>query len=199
MEKRAAKDKKDYKRKRIKGYFLEAAKGLIINQGVEAVSVRKVADMAGYSYGTIYNYFADINELLWEVKIDMTNDLVEEISEKTQNTTYDIQGIKGLFRIYTAYYFKNPNVFKFFYLHSLSRPEVTTEESIIEPDFNTMWKDTFKGFVDTGKLQEKDIEVVAKLIIYAVHGMLTLCFSNNGDLTEENVYKELDKIVDYLL
>lgn len=196
---KTANDKKDYKRQRIKGYFLEAAKEIIINEGVENVSVRKVADIAGYSYATIYNYFRDVNELLWEVKGVMINDLIEVIQKKMQKAVYDTAGIKSLFRAYTAYYFENPNVFKFFYLHSINRPNAGTDDGVAEADFGAMWTETFKGFVLDGKLQERDIEVVAKIFIYTMHGLLTLSFSNNGDLTEENVYKDLDKIVDYLL
>jgi len=62
-----------------------------------------------------------------------------------------------------------------------------------------MWKETFRGFVLEGKLHETEIEVVAKLFIYGMHGMLTLCLSNNGELTEEIVYQDLGKMVDYLL
>ncbi|MFZ5967247.1 MAG: TetR/AcrR family transcriptional regulator [Bacillota bacterium] len=190
-------DKKNLKRQRIKMYFLEAAKEIIMNEGVENVSVRKVADIAGYSYATIYNYFADLNDLLWDVKSVMINELVEVIQKRMHPVSYDIDGIKRLFRIYVAYYFENPNVFKFFYFHQVSKPNKKTEN--IEPNFEEMWKETFKGFVLEGKLQEKNIEIVAKTFIYAIHGMIALSFSNNGDLTEENVYKDLEKIVDYLL
>ena len=192
-------DKKNLKRQRIKMYFLEAAKEIIINKGVENVSVRKVADIAGYSYATVYNYFADLNALLWEVKAVMVNDLNESIQKKMDQSLYDINGIKRLFRVYIAYYFENPNIFKFFYLCSLNKPDEKTTESLSEPDYNEMWKETFKHFIITGKLQEKDIEVVAKIFIYSMHGMLTLCFSNNGSLTEQNIYKDIEKMVDYLL
>ena len=192
-------DKQSLKRHRIKKYFLEAAKEIIINEGVENVSVRRIADNAGYSYATLYNYFADLSNLLWEVRVIMINDLVESIQKKMQHSSYDIEGIKRLFKIYIAYYYENPNVFKFFYFHQQSKPSKRPGGTETEPNFDEMWKGTFKDLVLDGKLQEKDIEVVAKTIIYAMHGMLTLSFSNNGDLTEENVYKDLEKIVDYLL
>ncbi|MCX7745352.1 MAG: TetR/AcrR family transcriptional regulator [Clostridia bacterium] len=191
--------KQELKKQRIKMYFLEAAKKIIMEEGAENISVRKVADIAGYSYATIYNYFEDINELLWDVKIVMIKDLIGYIQKKMQGSVYDMNGMKELFRIYTAYYFKNPHVFKFFYFYPLSRPDKKHHEAEIEPNYNDMWQETFKGFVQEGILDEKNIEVVAKILIYAVHGILTLSFSNNGDLTEENVYKDVEKTVDYVL
>jgi hypothetical protein len=47
MKVKAADDKKVLKKQRIKTYFLEAAKEIIMNDGVENISVRKVADIAG--------------------------------------------------------------------------------------------------------------------------------------------------------
>ena len=196
---RAADDKQSFKRQRIKMYFLEAAKEIIINEGVENVSVRKVADMAGYSYATIYNYFTDINDLLWDVKGVMIKDLVELIQKKMHQSVYDIDGIKRLFGTYIAYYFENPNVFKFFYLHQQGKPVKKPEEAEADPDYDEMWKETFKGFVLEGILDEKDIEAVAKIFIYSIHGMLTLCFSYNGSLTEEKAYEDMEKMVEYLL
>ena len=192
-------DKRNFKRQRIKMHFLEAAKELIIKVGVENVSVRKVADMAGYSYATIYNYFKDLNELLWDVRSLIIKDITVYMHNKINEPLYNLVGIKKLFRIYMAYYFENPNVFKFFYFHQLSKRGEVVESTEAEPNFEEIWKETLKGFVVDGTLQEKDVEVISKIFIYAMHGMIAISFSYNGDLTEENVYKDLEKIVDYLL
>ena len=180
-------------------YFLDAAKEMIINEGVESVSVRKIADVAGYSYATLYNYFQDLNELLWCLKQDMINDLVELLQKKMSDVSLDSDGIKRLFNIYISYYIENPNVFKFFYFHNLAKPNRKLEDIGIEPDFNVMMKETFRNFVLEEKLREIDIEVVGKTCIFTVHGMLTLFLSGNGELTEESLNNELDKIIDYLL
>ena len=82
MKEKTAEDKKIRKKQRIRTYFLEAAREIILNDGVESVTVRKVADMAGYSYATIYNYFSDLNQLHWEVKKLMINDIVEALYKK---------------------------------------------------------------------------------------------------------------------
>lgn len=191
--------RQNLKRQRMKIYFLDAAKEMIANEGIESISVRKVAEIAGYSYATLYNYFEDLNELLWEVKQVMISDLVVLIQQKIQHISLDKEGIKRLFRVYCSFYFENPHVFKFFYFHKLSQPSKNPEDKGMAPDFDRMMKETFKGFVTEGKLREMDLEVVGKICIYAIHGMLVLLFSGNGDLTEENVHKEVDKMIDYLL
>lgn len=196
---KASDDKKSIKRQRIKTYFLDAAKEIIIGEGYEKVSVRRVADMAGYSYATIYNYFTDLNELMREVKKVMIADLFQELQGKLHRTAYDMDELKKGLRIYIEYYFGNPNVFKFFYFYPFGRPAEDVEHTEAEPDFGNMWNEAFKGLVEEGKIKAKDIEVIAKTLIYAIHGLITLCFSSNGNLTEDMVYEELGKIVDYIL
>lgn len=194
-------DKKEIKRERIKTYFLEAAKKVIIEEGVENVTIRKVAHIAGYSYATIYNYFADLNELLWETKLLMIIDLIEIINSRInlKKYNYNIDGIKKVMRTYISYYMENPNILKFFYLYHLTKPKENLENNVAEPDFDQMWKNTFKEFLDEGIITLVDLEAISKILIYSMHGMLTLNFSYNIELPKEGVYRDLDLIVDYLI
>lgn len=193
-------EKQKRKRNRTKMYFLEAAKDMIASQGVESVSVRNIADAAGYSYPTLYNYFHDLNELLWETKELMILELVEILGQKMRYPLKDTEDMKGAFKVYIQYYLDHPNVFKFFYQYPLQRPEEKREDAPAEPDFGAMWNEAFQGFVRSGRLAHKDIEAAAKTLIYAIHGMLMLGFSNNGDLNEAaNLYRDLDQILDFIL
>ena len=49
----------------LRAKILDAARELFVNEGVEAVSMRKVADKIGYSATTLYNYFDDKEALLY--------------------------------------------------------------------------------------------------------------------------------------
>ena len=44
--------------------FIEAAEELIDEHGIDNVSVRKIAEKAGFHNSTIYLYFKDVNELI---------------------------------------------------------------------------------------------------------------------------------------
>jgi AcrR family transcriptional regulator len=193
--------KQNIKRNRIRKYFLEATKNIILQEGAENVSVRKVADLAGYSYATIYNYFTDLNELLWAVKGVMIWEIVEYMKKEIHEPTCDVKGISDLFRAYIKFYLQNPNVFRFFYFHHIDKPDIliAESESEAEPDFNQMWNKTLSGVVMDGKLEQKDIEIISKIFIYSIHGMLTLHFSGNGYLTEEQLFNDMDRIVERLL
>lgn len=192
-------DKKEIQRERMKSFFLDATKKIILAEGVENVTIRKVADIAGYSYATIYNYFVDLNELLWETKLLMIKDLIMIIDSKIDIKGYDSESIKKIFKTYISYYLENPNIFKFFYLYQLVKTEEKPSSIETQPDFDQMWRNTFKEFIDKGILSLKDLEVISKIFIYSMHGMLTLNFSYNMELTKDSIYRDLDLIVDFLL
>lgn len=196
-------ERQEIKKQRMKTYFLEAAIQAVKNEGADQLTVRKVADAAGYSYATIYNYFKDLNALLWETRQLMILELVEAVKSKMSAPVKDKEDIKKVFKIYMGYFFENPEVFRFFYFYPLTKPEFESigcpGDQSHDPDFSSMWSETFGAFVQNGILSPEDIEIVAKLMIYSVQGLLTLRFSSAGDMTEDQAYQDLEKIVDHLL
>lgn len=188
-------DKQNLKAQRVKSYFIQAAKDIILSEGVENVSIRKVADRAGYTFTTIYNYFKDLNELLQEVKNTMIKDVMAYMQEAVPQKTYDLEDIKNLNHKYIKYYIERPNVFRFFYSYRL-HPDREVPTQVL--DYSHLYMDTYRGFVKRGVIKEKDMIVIAKTIIYALHGLLALYFSDNG-MTADMLFDELNHITEYLL
>ncbi len=188
-------NKQSIKNLRTKSCFIQAAKEIVLREGVENVSVRKVADQAGYTFATIYNYFKDLNELLQEVKNEMILDVMTYMQKSVPEKIYDLDDVKKLNHHYIDYYIERPNVFRFFYsyrLHSVIEPQ----EEVL--DYSKLYFDTYRGFVIGGVIKEKEIPVIAKTIIYTLHGLLALYFSDNG-MTREMLYDEMNKTIEYLL
>ena len=190
-----SRDKQSVKSERVRSYFVEAAKQIIISEGVESISVRKVADLAGYSYATIYNYFSDLNALLTEAKQSMIRDMVVYMGGIQGGGINGIDEIKRLNRMYTGYYLAHPHVFRFFYSYRLTDEPKTAPQYF---EYAASWHDTYQGFVADGTIREEDVGTIAKTIIYALHGLLALFFSDNG-LTQEALLNDLDQLTDYLL
>lgn len=186
--------KNDLKTQRVKSYFLEAAKQIILAEGVEGVSARKIAKIAGYSYATSYNYFKDINELLGETKALMVTDVAKYMQEAMCIPIVSIEDIKMLFRAYVQYYLSHPHIFRFFYFYRLSDDEVQKERY----EFSDSWAWTLQFLVEEGRLKETEVENCAKSLIYSIHGLLALFFSGNG-VSEKMMFADLDKIIDYIL
>ncbi len=187
-------DKQDLKAQRARGYFLEAAKQIISAEGVESVSARKIADIAGYSYATIYNYFKDINELLGETKALMVSDVSKHMQHVMDNTPQSPEDIKQLLAAYSRYQLDHPHIFRFFYFYRLYDNEAHKEHY----DFSALWNETLRFLVKSGHIKEDEVEICAKTLIYSIHGLLALALSGNG-LTEDTLFADLNQMIDFVL
>lgn len=181
---------------RTSSYFVETTKQHIMQAGIESVSVRKIAEDSGYSYATIYNYFTDVNDLLWTTKKSMISDLVVYMNDSTDIDVFDLEGIKHLFHTYMKYYFEYPNVFKFFYFYEVVPNNLNDNEAF---DFNDQWVNTFNHLVQNKQIKIEEVQIITKTIIYAVHGLLMLHFSQNGKQSFESACLEVDQLIDYLV
>lgn len=194
-EQKEVNERQSLKNQRVRSYFVQAAKRIILDEGVENVSVRKVADMAGYTFSTIYNYFNNLNELLQDVKTDMIHDLIEHMKKTQPQKVFDLDDIKKQNRLYVEYFINNPNVFSFFYSYRLHPVQKDPAEI---PDFSMQYRETYRGFVERGIINEAEVTVLAKTFIYSLQGLLALYFSDNG-MSIEMLKEELDQVADFLL
>jgi len=186
------------KKERTQKEIIEAAKDIIHDKGHEAVTVRYLAEVTGYSYTNLYYYFKDVNALLWTLRLDMIEDMITELTSISFKKDDPVEEILGAFFCYTDYFFKHPNVFRFFYFYPFVQPEGDDSYQKLEQRFHSMWQTSFIRLIQEGIIQTEDIEVVAKTIIYALQGMIMLSFSSNGATQKEDIKDELIKLVNYL-
>ena len=105
---------------RMKQYFIDAATEIIRGEGIHAVSVRTVAERAGYSYATLYNYFTDLNELL----IICTQLFAEEsknyVTEGIKNLPQEKDSIEMRLEILSRYFVQYPGIFRLIFLENIT-------------------------------------------------------------------------------
>lgn len=178
--------------------FVDAAAEVIKSEGYLALTVRKVADRTEYSYPAMYHYFEDLDHLFALAKARLIRQTVDDLLTRLQREKIEMDDLYGVFKIYTLYYFEHPNLFRFFNHKSIPRKYQTILDENA-PDFDSLWQSSFAKQVELGRLKIEDVEILAKTIIYAIHGMINLALSNNGDLSEETIVDQLVAILDYLL
>lgn len=63
-EKMAALSIKERQKLRTMSHYIDAAHEIIEKEGMDKLSARKVAEVAGYNVGTLYNYFKNLDHLI---------------------------------------------------------------------------------------------------------------------------------------
>jgi len=188
-------DAKNVKKEFVKSKFVEASKAIIFQDGVLQVTVRRVAEMTGYSYATIYHYFQDLNELLIETKLSMIRDMASNESMQNVMSENPLEQKKQQVKMMASFFIDNPNIFEFFYQYKMDETNAKAMRSL---ELEKVYYEDFMPFVESGVISEADIPAVSRAIIYTIFGSLTVYLSNNG-LSKEDVFKDIDNTMDLLL
>ncbi len=188
-------DAKNVKTAFIKSKFVEAAKTIILRDGVQNVTVRGLAEITGYSYPMVYHYFRDLNGLLLETKLSMVGDMVA-MGEMMENLPEDpLERQKAQARGTIVFFIENPNVFRFFYQNKMDEENVSAMRSL---ELEKRYYDGFAPFVGDSDIRESDIPTISRAITYIVFGAVTLFLSDNG-LTREETLESVDRAIEILL
>lgn len=74
----------DHSREELTELALQAAEQLVDEQGIEQLSTRKIANAIGYSAGTLYLIFKNLDDLCWHINARTMHRLNQRFSEDPQ-------------------------------------------------------------------------------------------------------------------
>ena len=176
-------ERKEKQKQEIRRAILDASMKLFVEQGFENVSIRKIADLIEYSPTTVYLYFKDKNEILYNL---------HEIGfQKMAEYTADLWTIKNpLVRLHKMgeYYIKfgieNPAFYDLMFILQAPMEALQGME-------NCEWKsgdealgklkETLQECMDKDLIIKGDIDAMAITTWSLVHGMVSLAIRNRFD------------------
>lgn len=177
-------ERKEKQKQEIKKMILDASMKLFMEQGFENVSIRKIADLIEYSPTTVYLYFKDKNEILFN--------LHEQGFHKMAEYNADLWTIKNpLVRLakmgeyYIRFGLENPAFYELMFI--LKAPM----EALEALDEKCEWKsgdqalgklkETIQECMDKKLIEKGDVDAVAMSIWSMVHGMVALAIRDRFD------------------
>lgn len=113
---------KELQEKRMRGYFIEAASEILKGEGLKAVNVRSVSERAGYSYATLYNYFKDLNELVFICVSGFISECESFIDEQTSELQPGKDRIKSSMKSLASYFVQYPGIFELCFIERINNP-----------------------------------------------------------------------------
>lgn len=104
-------EKINLKRKRIMTYFVDATDEIIEKEGIEKVTIRKVADKTGYNSATIYNYFENLDHLIMFGAMKSIKDYALALPDYLKNANNALDIFLMVWECFCYYSFKNPKIY----------------------------------------------------------------------------------------
>jgi len=196
-------EKKELQKNRMKTYFIESAKELIVEEGIENLTTKKIGDRAGYSYATIYNYFSNFNELICVCIEEFSQEMKNELEEKTKEIENTVDKLISVAKISIDYALHNTNIYNLFLTNSIDFNYFKTVKNtrFVHPGYNLIL-DIIKEIPDFSHLNPEEIHAFADLILSLFHAkvqfFISLKFPDTQEQLEEDILTNLKFLMDQI-
>lgn len=184
---------KELQEKRMRGYFIEAAKEILKGEGIKALNVRAVSERAGYSFATLYNYFKDLNELTFICVQDFLDECESFTEEQSRGKTTGVISLKFRMKAVINYFTQYPGIFELCFVEKMNDLGSRQSTGLMIFDFtDKMASDDLNAAIAEGLISESKAQIIRMNLRNSIVGMLILYLNRHqpGD------YKEFMKIVE---
>jgi len=184
-------DTKEIQEQRMRRYFIEATKDLLRAEGLRSVSVRKVAERAGYSYATMYHYFNNAQDLIFESVADFSAEIDAFVREQVDGREASPETLKAAYKSTIQYFIQYPGIFELFFLErgiNVSRREeaMTLISSLLKRQTGALWD----RCVESGCFTAEGARTRSVNLNYAILGLLLL-YMNRRHPQDYGTFMEL--------
>lgn len=208
---------KDLKKRRMLSYFIRSAQNIIKEDGISGVTLRKVAQGAGYNVATLYNYFEDLDQLVLFACLKYLQIYNQALNEHLTDCNSAKEKFYLSWRIFCEISFENPEAFHqiFFNKHSNTLPQIceryyevfpeerTDATSHLYPilsgyDLNTRNTLVLKPYVEEEHLPTGNLQLMNELCVAAYHQLLNNCLIQLETHTAYSIPDYVERMLDYL-
>jgi AcrR family transcriptional regulator len=172
-------ERKKRARENLKQIILEAAQEMLIQEGFENISMRKIAEKIEYSPTTIYLYFKDKRELFGYLMAQYFTKLQGVLAEVYDEKDDPITAMKKGIRAYIDCGLQNPNYYK---LGFMINPDIDKGDYLKNgvPGTNVYLghRALVEKCIRQGCFRSMDVDIATQVIWTMNHGITSLLISN---------------------
>jgi AcrR family transcriptional regulator len=194
-------ERKEREKGEMKKMITTAAMKMFLEDGYAKTSIRNIADSIEYSPGTIYLYYKDKDELLYEVQAQAFLQLLETFKVKAISKN-PIERLEQLGKAYVSFALENPELYDLMFI---IRAPMNVDEELHKDNgvatFNCL-ADCLEECMKKGLLIFKDPMQAGLQVWSMMHGLVSLnlrCRLKVMAIEEESIKPVLFKAVEEYL
>ncbi len=146
--------------------FVEATQALIDSVGLEKISIRKIADKAGFHNSTIYLYFKDVNQLILLASLKHFNEYSKKLAEYSAIIASPTDKFLAVWDAFGQTVFHKPYIFHnfFFGKYSQNLTPIITQYYRLFPEEKTNYSKEIEDMYYGNSIQERCRRILEPLI-----------------------------------
>ena len=110
------------KKNRMLRYFIDAASEIIEKDGVEAITVRKVADLAGYNSATLYNYFENLDHLISMASLKFMKAYTDDLHNYLKECPNSLCMVLKIWECFCYHSYASPKIYSYIFGKNVAKP-----------------------------------------------------------------------------
>jgi AcrR family transcriptional regulator len=156
--------------------ILAAALRLFVEQGIDAVSTRQIAQAVGISQPALYAYFSSKDEIGDELQARAFALLARRLAERGQAPAVGAADVARMLRIYVDFGLENPDMYRIAFM--TVRPKPAAPVPSAAPTSTSSTFGVLAGFMadlhERGLADAEDPMAMAQCAWAALHGLVSL-------------------------
>lgn len=146
--------------------FIHAAQELIENEDLEKVSIRRIAEKAGFHNSTIYLYFEDVDQLILLSSLKYFNEYSKALSELSTKDLTPLETFIKIWNFFAQTVFRKPKIFYnfFFGKHSENLTRIMKQYYELFPEEQEEYSPEIEDMYYGQNIHERCLRVLELLI-----------------------------------
>jgi AcrR family transcriptional regulator len=179
-------ERKERKRSELREQILAAARTIVFRDGIEALTMRKIADAIEYSPATIYLHFENREAIALALCREASAVLFAQVGE-TAAIADPAERLHRFGCTYVRYGIEHPQEYKLVFMTDSALMESVFDEAMTPDDPASQAFDYLTAAVaeaqTQGAIRSIDPRIVAEALWCAVHGIVSLALTCSDALT----------------
>ncbi len=153
-------------RNQILACFINAASEIMQSEGMDALTLRRVAHKAGYNSATLYNYFKDLDHLTVYASMKYFEDYNRNLSRYLSDEQDDFQRFLFMWRFFCASAFRHPHAYYnlFYGKYSSELGEIISDYYKVFPDEQGDLDESVLEMLHCGSLSERNWKMLRPVL-----------------------------------
>lgn len=177
---------------KVREAFIAAGRKLFAEEDPSAVSLRRIAAEAGYVPGAIYQYFADQQDLFFQIRAHDMHAATEELRQLIARTRDPAKRVEKLFMATADYWLNHMEEFLIIFpAASTHAPAPSPSGSLpfgqspVVQDSLRLYYETVQAYFDTLAQPPMPPRLATDILMAAVHGMIVFpCMTRTMDWSD---------------
>jgi AcrR family transcriptional regulator len=171
------KDRKERDKEGLKKKILDAAAAILIKDGYERLSIRKIAAKIEYTSGIIYHYFQDKREIISTIVDQGYRKILAVLGQTKMDGSDPVKSLKNMMHRYIDLMLENREMFRAIIMNDIEGME---EKLYILSEGITQKRESLQLIarlismgIDRGLFRKLNLELTAQILWTATHGLIS--------------------------